>query len=147
MEQKCTDDSPHPPISDHVLVLMVQGIFFKLEFPYAHFGTKGTTTDFLFPIVWEGIHQLESLGFKVICVTADGASPNKKFFRMNGKNDLVYKTYNDPKENRPLYFISDPSNLIKTTRIVSFRSKWNSTNDGTYVHNKHTKILYMCMKH
>ena len=61
---------------------MVRSIFFKLELPYAHFGTKGVTADFLFPIVWEGICQLESLGFKVICVIADCASPNRKFMRI-----------------------------------------------------------------
>jgi len=30
-------DSEHPLIATHVLVLMIHGIFFKLEFPYAHF--------------------------------------------------------------------------------------------------------------
>ena len=101
---------PHPPVSKHVLVLMVRGIFFKLEFPYAHFGTMAVTADTLSPIVWEAIRQLESIGFKVICVTADGASANRKFVRMHGTgNDLIYKTHKthnpfaDPKENRPLY--------------------------------------------
>ena len=65
VEQQCAEGSPHLPISNHVLILMVRGIFFKLEFPYTHFGTKGVTADFLFPIVREGIRQLESLGFNV----------------------------------------------------------------------------------
>ena len=131
MEQKCAEKNTHPPISNHVLVLMVRGIFFKLEFPYAHFGTKGVTADFLFPIVWEGIRQLESIGFKVICVTADGASPNRKFFRMHGKKgELVYNTHNpfaDPEEKRPLFFISDPPHLIKTTRNCWSHSGANGT--------------------
>lgn len=41
MESKCTESKPKLPVSTHVLVLMVRGIFFKLEFPYAHVGTKG----------------------------------------------------------------------------------------------------------
>ena len=44
-----------PPIANHVLTIMVRGLLFKLEFPYAHFGTEGVTADFLYPIVWEAI--------------------------------------------------------------------------------------------
>ena len=131
MEQKCTERSQHPPISDHVFGLIVRGIFFKLEYPYAYFGTKGITADFLFPIVWEGTRELESLGFKVICVTADGASSNRKFFHMHGKKEyLVYKTHNpftDPKENRPLFFISYPPHVIKTAKNCWSHSGANGT--------------------
>ena len=44
----------------------LRGIFFKLEYPYAHFATKGVNIDVLFPLVWEAICQLENFGFKVI---------------------------------------------------------------------------------
>ena len=50
---------------------------------------------------------------------------------MHGKKeDLVYKTdnpYADSKENRPLYFISDPPHLIKTTRNCWSHSGPNET--------------------
>ena len=52
---------------------------FKLNFPYAHFASRGATGDMLFPLVWEAIRRLESSEIKVLCVTADGASPNRKF--------------------------------------------------------------------
>lgn len=131
MEQRCEAEFQHPPLSKHILVLMIRGIFFKLEFPYAHFGTSAATADFIFPIIWEAIRQLENIGFKVICVTGDGASPNRKFFKMHGKQgDLTFKTQNpyaDPKENRFLYFISDPPHLIKTTRNCWSHSGYNGT--------------------
>ena len=50
IEQECTESDTHPPVSNHVLVLMVRAIFFKLEFPYAHFGTQGLTTDYSFQL-------------------------------------------------------------------------------------------------
>ena len=131
MEERCREEVHHPPVSNHILVLMVRGIFFKLEFPYAHFGTLGVTADMLFPIVWEAIRQLESIGFKVLCVTGDGASPNRKFFRMHGTGDsLTYKTHNpfaNPEEKRMLYFVFDPPNLIKTTRNCWSHSGCNGT--------------------
>ena len=54
--------------------------FFRLRFPYAHFPTTGITGDFIFLIVWEAIERLENLGFKVLVITADDASANRKFF-------------------------------------------------------------------
>ena len=73
-------NTTHPSVAQYILVIMVRGIFFKLDFPYVHFGTQGVTADFLFPIVWEAVRQLEGIGCKVISITADGASPNRKFF-------------------------------------------------------------------
>ena len=68
---KLEQGNEHPPIANHVLIIMVRGLLFKLEFPYAHFGTEGVTADVLYPIVWEAIRLLEADGVKVLCVTAD----------------------------------------------------------------------------
>ena len=62
---------------------MVRGILFSLEFPLAHFSTVGVTGDYLFTIVWEAIRLLETADLKVLCVVCDGASPNRKYFRMH----------------------------------------------------------------
>lgn len=59
---------------------MVRGVMFKLEFPLAHFGSRDAGGNILFPIIWEAIRHLEAWEFKVLCITADGASPNRKFF-------------------------------------------------------------------
>ena len=48
-------------------LLMVRGILFNLNFPYAHFASCGTTGDILFPLVWEVVHHLESGEIKVLC--------------------------------------------------------------------------------
>ena len=112
------DDQPQ--VAKHVLVLMVRGILFKLNFPYAHFGTRDATGDILFPIIWEAIRRLEAMDLKVLCITADGASSNRKFFRLHHDKQnpqLLHKTRNvySP-DNRWLYFVSDPPHLMKTVR-------------------------------
>ncbi len=118
LEQK--DGSRVHKVATHILVIMVRGLLFKLEFPLAHFSTIGITYEYLFPIVWEGIRLLETYGLKVLCVTCDGASPNRKFFGMQKRSSdhtLCYKTcnvYTD--EERSVYFLSDPPHLMKTTR-------------------------------
>jgi len=52
---------------------------FNLDFPLAHIVTDNVTASELFPIVWEGVRHLENSGFKVIGITANGASPNRIF--------------------------------------------------------------------
>ena len=119
--QRLEQGGEHPPVAKYILVLMVRGIMFKLEFPYAHFGTRGVTAELLHPIVWEAIRRLEASELKVIFITADGASVNRKFFRMhydkNDPNSFAYKTLNPySTDNRWIYFIADPPHLMKTVR-------------------------------
>jgi hypothetical protein len=131
MEQ-AAGSSECPPISKSVLVLMVRGLFFNMAFPYFHFATHSNfSADMLFTIIWEAICQLESIGLKVICVTGDGASLNRKFFKMHqSSRGLVYKTVNpyaELAEKRSLYFISDPPHLVKTIRNCWSHSGYNVT--------------------
>ena len=130
----------HPPIATHLLALMVRGVFFKLEFPIAHFGTDKLNAATLFPIVWEAVRHLESSGFKVIGITADGASANRKFFRMH-KDDTpcTYKTKNPfaEDEERWIYFFSDPPHLIKTARNCLSHSYGHGYTRKLWVSNIH----------
>ena len=67
--------------------------------------------------MWEAVCLLEADSAKVLCITADGASPNRKFFKMHKTPELsvLYKT-NNPyvKDGCSTYFVSDPPHLIKT---------------------------------
>ena len=124
------EEDTHPPVAKQILAIMVRGIFFKFDFPLAHFSTEGITSDLLFPIVWEGIASVESTGLKVIAITCDGASPNRKFFRMHksSKDHFVYKTKNVyAPDSRDVYFFSDPPHLIKTTHNCLSHSSSSST--------------------
>ena len=114
-------------------MLMVRGLLFNQQFPYAHFGTQGVTAELLFPIVWECIRRLEASELNVIFVTADGASPNRKFFRMHravgDKSKYVYKTCNPYSKETPrsIYFFADPPHLLKTVRNCWSHSGPNGT--------------------
>lgn len=55
------------PLATSMLVLMVRGLFFKLNYPYAQFACSSLTGDLLFDPVWEAIARLERLGFYVCC--------------------------------------------------------------------------------
>lgn len=60
------------------------------------FATTGAAADELYPIDWEAIKRIELLGLKVMSITCNGASPNKKFFNMfkSNKREITHKTRN-----------------------------------------------------
>ena len=122
LESACNSDKQqHPEVATHMLAIMVRGLVTRLKFPYAHFFTGGVTSDFFFGIMWNAVQQLEMCGFKVIGMTSDGASPNRKFYRMHQDGvplqQPLYKVRNPySQEERWIYFFSDVPHLLKTTR-------------------------------
>lgn len=132
-------------LATHILVFMVRSIVNPLKFTLANFATTGITSEQIYPIFWKavGICELQC-NLKVIAATCDGASPNRKFFKMH-KNfcddedkDVVYKTRNLYCKDRYVYFISDAPHLVKTSRNCvnnsgagrCTRFMWN---DGYYI--------------
>lgn len=115
--EKLMKDDPQPSVARNMLVFMVRGLFLKIEFPYAQFPCSSLSGDMIYPLVWECISRLEACGFKVLALTADGASCNRKFFKMHSQDKCVYKTENIySSDKRPLFFISDVPHLMKTVR-------------------------------
>ena len=75
-------------------------------------------------------------GIKVICITADGDSSNRKFFRMHKSPNMSipYKTKNPyARDGRSIYFIADPPHLIKTLRKCWSHSSVSGT--------RHMKVI------
>ncbi|XP_052224338.1 uncharacterized protein LOC127839989 [Dreissena polymorpha] len=71
-------------LAKYVLVVMVRGISLTLKFPLAHFATNGVTSDQLFCILWEAVEICEvDVGLKVLFITSDGASSNRRFIRLH----------------------------------------------------------------
>ena len=85
---KNSADSPHTlaSLAKKMLVFMIRPVFKpSLSFPVAAYPTVDLTGSQLFPVIWEVIEALELDNFPVVAVTADGASPNRNFFRICGK--------------------------------------------------------------
>lgn len=113
------DDFDPESVATHMLVFMFRGLFIRLEFPYAQYATKTAIASEICLMAWEVVRNLECCGFKVIALSCDGASTNRRFFRMHGtsSSNPLYKTTNPySPEKRNLYFISDVPHLMKTVR-------------------------------
>ena len=140
LEQSCLETADSSPkLATHMLVFMIRGLFSSLEFPYAQFPVASASGEVIFPIVWHCIEHLEMIGFKVLAVVCDGASPNRKFFKMHGtcSDKLTYKVKNIYADgDRPIFFISDVPHLLKTTR-----NSWANS----YAHSNSRKLWVRMM--
>ena len=148
-----TDD-----IATHALAFLVRGVCTELKFGLAHSATTGATAAQLMPLFWEAVCILEtSCNLWVIAATLDGASPNRRMYRLHkaldgdSDTDVCHRTINLFAPHRFIYFFSDAPHLVKTTRNCLMHSgsgkctryMWN---DGQYVLWQHiTQIFYQDM--
>ena len=145
-------------LASHVLVFLIRSIINPLSFSIATFATTGATSFQIFPLFWKCVAILEYMDFKVISCTADGASPNRKFFKMhkalfnytnNGDDEIIYHTLNlyARDGNRKIFFFSDAPHLLKTARncFANSGSHKNSRllwNNGFHILWSHISTLY-----
>ena len=141
-EQSFSGEDPQTePLAKSMFTIMVRGLFNRLQFPYAQFPCKSISGDLLCNPFWEAVSRIERLvysivdcyaiiigylffdsnygcGLKVMGVTCDGNSANRRFYKLHSKEkEEVYKVKNpSTSEGRPVFFLSDPPHLIKTTR-------------------------------
>lgn len=144
--EKCSNTDCESDVAKFMLVVMVRGITTDLKFPLAGFATMSITADFLYPVIWKAIRILETsiVNLKVLFITCDGASANRKFFNIHGEvNEFIHYTENSYSvDDRKIYFISDVPHLIKTTRNCfcnSFshkntRKMWKDGKDISWLH-------------
>ena len=111
------------------MVFMVRGVCTQLKFSLGYFATDGITSYKLMPLFWEAVGVFEmSCNLWVIASTSDGASPNRRFFRMhktmddNANGDVCYRTINVFAPHRYIYFFADAPHLVKTTRNCLYSS-------------------------
>ena len=88
-------------IAKYVILFMVRSIFSNLQYAFSHFASEGLDSDQFLPCALEATRILESIGLYVRAITADGASPNRKYSYLHKienqakeKDDVVYWTYN-----------------------------------------------------
>ena len=141
-------------LASHALAFLVRGMCTDLKHVVAYFFTGNVTSFQLMPMFWKVVSTLElSLKLMVCAAVNDGASPNRKFFRLHAKLavdlkcDVVYKTPNVFAMSRFIYFFPDSPHLIKTARNCLYNSGSGSCsrymwNDGQYLLWRHIASLY-----
>ena len=132
----------------------MRGVCTELKFCLAHFATTGVTAAQLMPLFWEAVCILETTcNIWVIAATSDGASPNRRFYRLHkpldgdADADVCYRTINLYAPHRFVYFFSDAPHLVKTTRNCLLHSGSGSCtrymwNNGHYILWQHIAQIF-----
>ena len=111
-----------PKLAKKVLVYMAFGVSNPIQDIVAVYTTSGSLTAAqLYSRTWNVVYRMESYGNKILSLICDGASTNKKFFRMHAKLDtnceFVYGTKNLAcGEDRNIFFIVDPVHGMKSLK-------------------------------
>ena len=69
----------------------------------------------MFKPFWDAVCRLERCGLKVLALTTDGLSANRRLFKLNSTgSQMVHKVTNPyATDDRSIVFISDPPHLMK----------------------------------
>ena len=99
-----------------MMAIMVRGVFTDIAFPYAQFPLASPSGSDLFPLIWKAIDRLECNDIKVLGLTCDGASVNRRMLKLHGDSH-THKTVNIfSNDDQSLLFFIDPPHLLKTIR-------------------------------
>ena len=89
-----------------------QGLVFLVSlFPYAQFPCAAASADVL---VWHCIEHLEMIGLKVLALVCDGASSNRKLYKMHrdGTKSLPTKSRTYMQKKTGPYFLCQMSHIL-----------------------------------
>ena len=121
-------------LASHILPFLLRGICTNLKFNMAYFATHNLSSTKMMSLFWEAVFILEkSCNLWLIAATADGASPNRCFFKLHQNMDgmsssnVCYRTIDIWARHRFIWFISDPPHLIKTLRNCLHHSSFGKS--------------------
>ena len=106
-----------------MLVFMIRRLFTSLKFPYIQYPAASVKEEHIFPLMRQVIKHLTVLGLRVMTITCDRVSDNRKMFAMfNSDADLSYKTVNVyTKDRDEIFFISDPPHAQNYSKLLCKR--------------------------
>jgi hypothetical protein len=141
-------------VATHALVFLVRGLCTDLKHVIAYYFTGDVTSYQLMPMFWKAVSVLElSLNLWVCAAVNDGASPNRKFFRLHSnlakdmRCDIAYKTINVFAMLHFIYFFADSPHLMKTARNCLYSSGYGLRtcymwNNGHHILFQHIADLF-----
>lgn len=115
IEGGCTVDDN---LATHIMVFMVRGLLCRVNLPFIWYPCLGFKSYEIYGAAWTATEALEMLGLKVCAWICDGATPNRKNFKLHSdsENEFCFNSENHFSYKRSVYFVCDVPHLIKTTR-------------------------------
>ena len=120
-------------LAKYMLVVMVRGACSDFTYTLVCYATDGIKAEFMDTDVWEAVEVLEaSVGMKVLFLTCNQGSLNRRVIDLHGDDRVVWYTENMMDLTRNTYLILEAPHLIKTARKCL-------AHDGS--HKKHRSLL------
>ena len=131
-------------IATHASAFLVRELCTDLKHIIAYFFNGNVTSFQIMPLFWRTVAVFEvSLILHLCAAVNDGASPNRKFFRLHSKLsqgldcDVVYKTPSIFAPSQFIFFFADSPHLMKAARNCQYNSGSGSRsrlmwNNGQY---------------
>ena len=102
-------------VVSHVLVFSVCSIVNPFKFSFANFAIDGISASELLPLSWKFIAKCEKIPLNIFAVTCDGASPNRKLFRMH-----CYLTQDDEMNPETVFTYGTRNSCSGTKKQILF---------------------------
>nr|XP_026691534.1 uncharacterized protein LOC108949689 [Ciona intestinalis] len=119
-------------IATHICMFYIRSLKKEISMPLSWWPTTTTPAYQLASTFWDLVGTCEMNSVHVNAIVADAASVNRKFFNhiYGGTYSLsraVYTAPNPYRPSHPIFILSDPSHLLKTTRNGLYSSKPGGT--------------------
>ena len=102
-------------LANSMVVFMVRALCYNFNFPYVQFACNTLSGDILMEPLWDTVVRLERMGLAVLTLTCDGASTNRRLWKLHSSDtcdEMQHKVPNAFAPGRFLYFC-DPPHLLK----------------------------------
>ena len=118
--------------------VMLRSLTFKFDRILAAWPCHAPTGSNIYSFVWRLIEVLQACGLTVVCVIADGASSNGKFFDLSGRGPVPgrpfsHKTPNPFRRDHSVWFLYDPVHTMKVMRN-------NLSNSGSHRNTRQMRL-------
>ena len=116
--ERVEENKVEEQLASHAFTIMARGIFENYQQPIAFFPTCALNHSDIYETVWHTVSVVESRGLQVRAIVADGALPNRKFFKQStsSESEVPYWTWNPVDPTRKIFFFCDVPHLMNTTR-------------------------------
>ncbi|XP_011680559.1 uncharacterized protein LOC100893587 [Strongylocentrotus purpuratus] len=140
-EKRLKEDTDE--LASHAFMIMVRGLFSPAKQAVALFPTSSLRSGEIYDCVMKTVLAVETAGLKVRVVVADGASCNRKFFRICTDDVHGYYTINPADQDRKIYFFCDVPHLLKTARNNLENSGFNRKSRNLQFGEKHMRWTHL----
>ncbi|XP_041476452.1 uncharacterized protein LOC121424753 isoform X2 [Lytechinus variegatus] len=129
-------------LASHAFMIMVRCIFLSHKQAVALFPTSSLRSGDLYDCILQTVSAVETAGLKVRAIVSDGATCNRKFYKLCMQSTGNFSV-NPFDEERKIYFFCDVPHLLKTARNNLENAGFNRKSRNLQFGDKHIRWTHL----